>query len=114
MLIEGLYWLERQVSGEEYQIKAIFNSNGILFGPVSREHSTLGGGPVNYKDSQKGNALAAMIMHNTFEIRYDKRFPPMRLRKVIDQLSQAEDLAPLSDYEIIYQGKPQGLFRSCE
>ena len=110
--VQGLEWLERFASGELYQIKAIFNEKGIIFGPVSCQHNTLGGGQIDYKGDYKGNALAAMLMDHRIEIRHDPRFGEARLRTIIAGLSSLEELDGLAGYEVVYKGKAMGAFRS--
>lgn len=111
MTLVGLDILERHLKGELFQIKAVFNERGCVFGPVERQHLELSGEGISYSPDGRGNSLAAMIYDLKFEIRADRKFSESRTKRIIADIiaatkTQLPDSLPtsLTQFRITYGG----------
>jgi hypothetical protein len=88
MHIQGHENLCQLASEPHRAIKAVFNANGIIFFPVTQEHSNQSGPGISYADNYKGNALAAMVTASRFDIRYHQDYSDKEVTNLVHTLLQ--------------------------
>ncbi len=97
--------LEEVLANAHYQFKAIFNARGIIFSPMSRQHSETKAEGISYHDGPTGNALAAVISPGQIDIRNHPRFVAEIVRRILEEILQDRRLEPLRGFTVTYQGK---------
>ena len=60
---------------------------------------------INYEDNYKGDALAAMIRPEAFEIRFHQDFSDEIVCRVIEQIAGESGFEPLRSMLVTYQGR---------
>jgi len=106
MLALGSEILTRLHSGEILQAKMVFNNQGAILFPVTREHRDAKAEGLTYEDNYAGNALAAMLHRDLIEIRFHKSYNDRDVARMINQLKVMPELALLASMRVTYQGKP--------
>ena len=97
--------LEEVLANAHYQFKAIFNGRGIIFLPMSRQHSETKAEGISYDDGATGNALAAVISPGQINIRNHPRFTAERVKLILEEFFHDGRLEALRGFTVTYQGK---------
>lgn len=105
MEIHDWIFLEEVLANRHYRFKAIFNANGIIFCPVSRQQGQIKAGDISYEDGPTGNALAAVISPGQIEIRRHPQFASETVKRILEDILQDERLQALRGFTVTYQGK---------
>ena len=106
MHIQGLEHLRRLATEPHLSIKAVLNTNGIIFFPASQEHRDQSGPGISYADNYKGNALAAMISPGKIEVRYHRDYTDAQVAEILTNLLAHDSCAFLCPIQATYQGRP--------
>ena len=105
MHITGAQHLEALLSGKVHDLKMVFNANGALLFPSSRQHREMKGDGISYEDKYAGNALAAMVRRDAIEIRFHKQFSDATVASIVRILLSQPQLEPLKDAAVSFQGR---------
>ena len=106
MLILGLEHFHALRDGRIHSAKMIFNANGAIFFPASRQHRDLKAEGISYEDNYKGNAMAAMLSRGTLEIRFHQEFKEAEVARLVDILAMQPGVEALLHWGASYQGRP--------
>ncbi len=105
MHIIGAQHLEALLSGTVHDLKLVFNAQGAILFPSSRQHREMKGDGISYEDNYAGNALAAMLRRDAIEIRYHKQFSDATVAGIVGLLLSQPQLEPLKGAAVTYQGR---------
>lgn len=105
MHINGTQHLDALISGKVHDLKMVFNANGLIVFPSSRQHREMKGEGISYEDNYAGNALAAMVRRDAIEIRYHARFTDADVVAVVRTIVSLAELSVLRGATVTYQGR---------
>jgi hypothetical protein len=106
MQIHNLDFITQLIeSGDGFEAKCIFNNNGAIFFRANCQHRDQKAPGISYEDNYKGNALAAMLTPDRFEIRYHARFEDAAVARIMAHMTHVAGLAWLKHSSVTYQGR---------
>ena len=94
---------------EHFSAKMVFNEQGAIFFPVSREHRDQSGPGIRYADGYRGNALVAMLAPGLIEIRYHAGYRDEEVARILRQLTALPELSFLRGWRATHQGRALNL-----
>jgi hypothetical protein len=105
MYVSGTNYVQDLVDGACSAVKMVFNANGAIFFPASKQHRDQKANGISYEDDYAGNALAALLSHQHVEVRFHRNFTDAQVLNVIHSLAAHPELTFLRDWRITYQGR---------
>jgi hypothetical protein len=98
-----------EVARPGYRFKVVFNARGIIFGPMSLQHTELRAPNIAFQGDEAGNAAAAVIFAGRIEVRAHPAVSADAARGALERLfAQLPALAPLKGFEIVYAARKLG------
>lgn len=105
MMLVGIEFLQSQLASTGFRLKAVFNSKGAIFLPLSEQHRDHKAPGISYADDYEGNALAAILSPGQWEIRNHRDYSEARVMDIMAKLLAMPELQALRSWQVTYRGK---------
>lgn len=105
MLLLGLEHLPLLLDRRVLSLKMVFNANGAIVFPVSRQHRDMKAEGISYEDDYKGTALAAMLAPGLIEARFHQAYSDADVARILRTLLAQSEFAGIAHWRATHQGR---------
>ncbi len=105
MIVIGAEIIQKLIAGTIHEAKMVFNDRGAIVFPASTQHRDMKAEGISYEDDYMGDALAAMLRHDSIEIRFHQHFTDVAVARMVGALLQMPEFAPMAQAHVTYQGR---------